>query len=235
MGKTLFALILLILALPAAAADQDCLACHGTAGMKSDKGQDIYINPTRHAASAHAILGCQECHTSIKEFPHPAKVAKVQCVTCHEQEAKSFATSAHSILGESACATCHGNVHELTSAETLAPAKCTECHADEVKKLTASIHGQAAKNGDPDAPKCVSCHGSIHAVKASSEPDSTIARKNLADTCAKCHSDAGFLSGHKIPIAHPVESYKQSVHGRAVAAGSEKAADCNSCHGNHNI
>ena len=104
-----------------------------------------------------------------------------------------------------------------------------------MKEFTASIHGQAATRGDRDAPKCTSCHGSIHEVKAASEPDSTIARKNLADTCAKCHSDAGFLSRHQIPVAHPVESYKQSVHGRAIAAGSEKAADCNSCHGNHNI
>ena len=38
-----------------------------------------------------------------------------------------------------------------------------------------------------------------------------------------------------IPLAHPVESYKQSVHGRAAAAGNEKAADCNDCHGNHDI
>ncbi|MGB7435053.1 MAG: cytochrome b/b6 domain-containing protein, partial [Candidatus Acidiferrum sp.] len=215
--------------------DEACLACHGTPGMKSDKGEDISINPANHAASAHGILGCQDCHTSIKDFPHPANVPKVQCATCHDQEAKSFTTSVHSALGESACATCHGSVHELTSTATLAPSKCSECHADEVKAFAGSIHGQAAKNGDHDAPNCMSCHGSIHEVKASSEPDSTVARKNLADTCAKCHSDAGFLSRHKIPVAHPVESYKQSVHGRAVAAGSEKAADCNSCHGNHDI
>ncbi len=235
MRTTLFVLILLAMALPAAAADQDCLACHGQAGMKSDKGKDIYVNPSKHAASAHAILGCKDCHTSIQEFPHPAKVAKVQCATCHADEAKAFPTSAHAILGDAACASCHGSVHELTTAETLAPAKCAECHADEVKELAASIHGQAAKKGDPDAPKCTSCHGPIHAVKAASEPDSTIARKNLADTCAKCHSNAGFSSRHLIPIAHPVESYKQSVHGRAVAEGNEKAATCSSCHGSHNI
>jgi formate dehydrogenase gamma subunit len=215
--------------------DEACLACHGTAGMKSDKGKDISINPAKHMASAHGILGCQDCHTSIKDFPHPAKIAKLECVTCHDQEAKAFAASAHSILGESACATCHGSVHELTTTETLAPAKCNECHADEVKRFASSIHGQAAARGDKDAPKCFSCHGAIHEVKAASEPDSAIARKNLADTCAKCHSDAGFLSRHQIPVAHPVESYKQSVHGRAVASGSEKAADCNSCHGDHNI
>jgi len=235
MLATLVALIYLTLALPAPAADQGCLACHGQAGMKSDKGKDIYVNPAKHAASAHAILGCSDCHTAIKDFPHPAKIAKVQCVTCHADEVKAYGGSVHAILGETSCATCHGSVHELTSAAALIPAKCSECHADEVKSLAESIHGQAAKRGDPDAPKCESCHGSIHEVKGASEPESTVARKNLAETCAKCHSDAGFLSRHKIPIAHPVESYKQSVHGRAVASGNEKAADCSSCHGSHNI
>jgi cytochrome b subunit of formate dehydrogenase len=47
--------------------------------MKSDSGRDISINPAKHTAGAHGILGCQDCHTSIKDFPHPAKVGKVQC------------------------------------------------------------------------------------------------------------------------------------------------------------
>jgi len=215
--------------------DEGCLACHGTAGMKSGKGKDISINPAKHAASAHAVLTCQDCHTSLNDFPHPAKIPKVACATCHDAEAKSFATSAHSVLNETGCATCHGNVHELTAAANLMPAKCSECHEPELQEFADSIHGQAAKRGDSDAPKCVSCHGEIHTVKSASEPDSAVARKNLADSCATCHSDTGFLSRHKIPVAHPVESYKQSVHGRAIAAGNEKAADCNSCHGNHNI
>jgi formate dehydrogenase gamma subunit len=215
--------------------DETCLACHGTAGMKSDKGKDIYINPAKHAVSAHAILGCQDCHTAIKDFPHPAKLAKAQCATCHADEVKAYATSAHAILGEAACANCHGSVHELSTAEKLMPGKCAECHTQEVKEFQESIHGQAAKNGDADAPKCVSCHGSVHDVKGAGETGSTIAAKQLAETCAKCHSDAGFLSRHRIPVAHPVESYLQSVHGRAIAAGNEKAANCNSCHGNHDI
>lgn len=215
--------------------DEACLACHGQAGMKSDKGKDIHVNPAKHAASAHAILACQDCHTSIKDFPHPAKIAKVQCVTCHETEAKEFPTSAHALLGDSACASCHGSVHEVTTAAKLMPSKCVECHADEVKQFGESIHGQAVKKGDPDAPTCASCHGSIHGVKPSSEADSRIAPKNLASTCAKCHSDPGFLSRHMIPVAHPVESYEQSVHGRAVNAGNDKAANCNNCHGNHDI
>src|SRR5208282_4117720 len=66
---------------PPSKKDEACLACHGTAGMKSDKGKDIYVNPAKHAASAHAVLGCTDCHTSIKDFPHPAKIAKVECAT----------------------------------------------------------------------------------------------------------------------------------------------------------
>src|SRR5208282_5405862 len=139
-------------ALPAG--DDECLACHSQAGMKSTAGKNITIDPAKHAASAHSVLGCKDCHTTIKEFPHPAKIAKVQCATCHADEAKAFSTSVHSMLGESACASCHGSVHELTTAEKLAPGKCTECHAQEVKEFADSIHGQAASHGDPDAPKC---------------------------------------------------------------------------------
>src|ERR1035437_6761351 len=122
------------------AADQECLACHGQAGMKSDAGKSISIDPAKHAASAHGVLGCKDCHTAIKDFPHPAKIAKVKCATCHADEAKSFPASAHSLLGESACASCHGSVHELTTTEKLIPGKCVECHAGEVKELASSIH-----------------------------------------------------------------------------------------------
>jgi len=215
--------------------DEACLACHGTAGMKSDKGRDIYVNPARHALSAHAVLGCRDCHSDIKVFPHPAEIVRVQCATCHEDEAKSLSASAHSLLGQSACASCHGGVHELSIAAKLLPATCLECHASEVEEFADSIHGQALKKGDRDAPKCGSCHGDIHGVKPASEPDSFVSDRRLASTCAKCHSDPGFLSRHQIPVAHPVESYEQSVHGRAVRAGSEKAANCNDCHGNHDI
>jgi len=234
MLATLVAFVYLTLASPPAAADQECLACHGQAGMKSDAGKDVSIDAAKHAASAHAILGCSDCHTAIKSFPHPAKVPKVQCAACHGGVVKSFARSAHTVLGDAACSSCHGSAHELTTAEKLMPGKCKECHADEVKELEASIHGQAGKNGDPDAPKCTSCHGSVHEVKAGDEPDSLVAHRKLADTCAKCHSDAGFLSRHKIPVAHPVDSYKQSVHARAVALGKD-AATCSSCHGSHDI
>jgi cytochrome b subunit of formate dehydrogenase len=211
------------------------LACHGQAGMKSDKGKSITINPEKHAASVHGVLACTDCHSTIKDYPHPAKIAKVQCLTCHEDESKHVSASVHSALGEQACQSCHGNVHEVISAANIAPSTCVQCHADEAKELKQSIHGQAAAAGDPDAPTCISCHGSVHRIQTSSEATSTVAKKNLPDTCASCHSNQQFLSRHKIPFAHPVELYRQSVHGRALAGGNGAAATCSDCHGSHGI
>ena len=62
-----------------------------------------------------------------------------------------------------------------------------------------------------------------------------MAKQRLADTCGACHADPDFLSRHRIPFAKPVEAYRLSVHGRAVASGDEKAASCSDCHGSHAI
>ena len=132
--------------------DEACLACHGQPDMKSEKGKSISIRPDKHASSIHGGLGCTGCHTSIKDFPHPATIAKVKCETCHREEVADADKSIHAVLGEDPRTSCHGNVHEVTAAARLQPGKCTECHASEVKDLAESIHGQAAKAGDTDAP-----------------------------------------------------------------------------------
>ncbi|HEY6944922.1 MAG TPA: cytochrome b/b6 domain-containing protein [Candidatus Acidoferrum sp.] len=214
--------------------DEACLACHDQPDMKSEKGKSISIRPDRHAASVHSVLACTDCHASIKDFPHPAKIAKVKCETCHAEEVADAAKSIHAVVGEDACASCHGNVHEVAAAAKLQPGKCAECHASEVKELGESIHGQAAKSGDPDAPTCLSCHGPVHKIQGSSEAASKVAKKNQPAACAQCHSNPGFLSRHKIPVLHPVEQYLQSVHGRAVLQG-KNAAVCADCHGGHLI
>jgi formate dehydrogenase gamma subunit len=215
--------------------DETCLACHGQPGMTSAAGKSISIDPGKHAASVHGTLGCTECHSTIKDYPHPAKVAKIRCATCHADESAYVPKSVHSALGDLACQSCHGNAHEIATAAQMTPAKCAQCHAEEAKDFKQSIHGQAAASGDPDAPTCLSCHGSIHQIQTSSDAASFVSKKNLPDTCATCHSNQQFLARHKIPFAHPVELYRQSVHGRAIASGDGAAATCSDCHGSHNI
>jgi cytochrome b subunit of formate dehydrogenase len=214
--------------------DEACLTCHGQPGMKSEKGQNISISPEAQARSAHAILGCSDCHTGIKDYPHPAKIVKVQCASCHSEESAAVPRSIHGTLGAAACASCHGNVHEVSAAATLAPVKCAECHPSAVKDFFESAHGKAAKSNDPDAPSCASCHGAVHILHSVGEPNGPLSKARMAATCAKCHGRQEFLARHKMPIAHPVEQYLQSVHGQAIAQG-KNAASCADCHGMHGI
>lgn len=217
--------------------EADCMACHGQKDLQSASGQSVFVDEAKHKESVHAVVGCTDCHTDIKEFPHPARVAKVNCTTCHADEAADLPKSVHSLLGAGAdaCASCHGPAHNTQPAAALVPTMCAECHGSEVKGFLSSAHGVAAKNGDAQAPTCLTCHGPVHKLLTAQDPQSPVAKKNLPDTCASCHSNPAFLASHQIPFAHPVESYKLSVHGRAVAAGNENAATCSDCHGSHEI
>ena len=215
--------------------DSDCLVCHGQKDLKSPSGRSLYVDEAKHKAGAHSILACADCHTNISGYPHPDRIVKPNCATCHADEASDMAKSVHSMLGAESCTSCHGSAHEAQAAAGLMPKLCATCHTDDVKGFLASIHGMAAKKGDAQAPTCESCHGSVHKILGVDDPNSPVAKKNLPDTCGACHSNPSFLANHNIPFAHPVESYKMSVHGRAVAAGNENAATCSDCHGSHEI
>ena len=78
---------------------------------------------------------------------------------------------------------------------------CSRCHAserlntkynlpsDRVKTFFESYHGLAAAYGSTLAANCASCHG-FHKVLPSSDPDSTINKAHLVETCGKCHPGA---------------------------------------------
>jgi cytochrome b subunit of formate dehydrogenase len=217
--------------------DADCMACHGQKDLQTASGQSVFVDEAKHKESVHSVVGCTDCHTDIKQFPHPARIAKVNCTACHADEAADLPKSVHSLLGTGAdaCTSCHGPAHDAQPAAALVPALCAQCHGNEVKGFLSSAHGVAAKNGDAQAPTCQTCHGPVHKLLTAQDPQSPVAKKNLPDTCASCHSNPAFLASHQIPFAHPVESYKLSVHGRAVAAGNEDAATCSDCHGSHEI
>jgi len=235
MPVTFAAVFFFLLARPALPADADCLACHGQKGMKSESGHSIYVDPAKHAASVHGPLGCTTCHSAVKDYPHPKPMPQVHCSDCHSDEASQVPASAHGALGAEACTTCHGSQHEIQPAASILPQRCADCHADELRDYKLSVHADARQRGDGDGATCESCHGPIHKILSSSDPNSRTAKKNLPDTCGSCHANPGFLAHHDIPFASPVEAYRLSVHGRAVAAGNTAAASCSDCHSNHAI
>lgn len=212
-----------------------CLACHGEKEMKSESGKSIFVDPARLKSSKHAPLSCQTCHTDIRDYPHPKRIAKPQCATCHAQPAANVPKSVHSSLGVEACASCHGSAHEVQHAGRLPSKECSTCHADAVKEYNQSVHAFMRKNGDAEAPVCLSCHGPAHQIVPRSDPASLVSKRNLPETCGACHANPEFLQRHKIDFARPVEAYKRSIHGRAILNGNDQAPSCSDCHGDHAI
>ena len=175
------------------------------------------------------------------------KPANEECLACHgdstltkEDNGKQvslyvnqehFKNSIHSMFN---CVDCHTDVTQSPHETTPAKLSCAQCHAEAQAAYDRSFHAQAHKKGDGQAATCIDCHGSPHELLPASDPKSRVNHANIAATCGTCHGQKFVMeaSGHS---AQPFISYEESVHGRAVASGSEKAAVCTDCHGVHEI
>jgi cytochrome b subunit of formate dehydrogenase len=178
----------------------------------------------------------------------PQKPTAEECLACH-----SDASLTHEVNGKTAslhvdpqgfkdsihgsmftCVDCHTDVK--SSAHETPPLKiaCATCHADEQAAYERSFHAKAVQGGNTHAATCVDCHGSPHELLPASDPKSRVHHTNIPATCGACHSQK-FVMEDGGQSAQMVASYELSVHGHAVAAGSEKAAVCTDCHGTHEI
>jgi formate dehydrogenase gamma subunit len=231
------ALLILLLASSSAAADDECLACHGTKDIQAmaTKPGNFFVDPALYASGVHRGVGCTTCHTTIKEYPHPPRIPKVSCASCHAEVPADVAKSAHAALGPASCASCHGSAHTTQRAVRISPNQCSTCHEVAVRDYHKSVHLEALDHGDAQSATCLSCHGPTHKVLPATNPDSAVAKKNLPATCGSCHANPEFLATHKIDFALPVEAYRLSVHGRAVEAGNAAAPSCSDCHASHAI
>jgi hypothetical protein len=73
------------------------------------------------------------------------------------------------------------------------------------------------------------------------DPSASTYRKNIADTCARCHDDPVLMDRYGI-VEKVYDSYMNSFHGKAMKLAPESAtllqldeATCTNCHGVHNI
>ncbi|HCX29406.1 MAG TPA: cytochrome B [Blastocatellia bacterium] len=99
-----------------------------------------------------------------------------------------------------------------------------------------SFHAQAIHNGTKAA-TCLDCHtknGDMTTILPASDPNSTINRATIAETCGKCHGDKSVMQGSGISN-RPFLSYRESVHAKAMARGNTSAAVCTDCHNSHDI
>jgi formate dehydrogenase gamma subunit len=199
----------------------DCGHCHER--QSASYGGSVH---SRALANGRAeSTTCQDCHGS-HEVLSPNSPAsplhftrQVQtCGQCHEREARDVAESVHGRATAAGrreaptCTDCHSE-HRILGLKATSPLHisadvCSNCHAserintkfnlprDRVKTFFDSYHGLASKYGSTLAANCGSCHG-YHKILPSSDPNSTIHRDHLVETCGKCHPGASekFISG----------------------------------------
>ena len=151
-------------------------------------------------------------------------------ISLHVDEA-GFKASIHGVLG---CTDCHKDVKAVPHDPAPATPACATCHAEQQTAYDHGIHAKAVAGGNTNAARCQDCHGNVHEVLPSSDPKSKLAHGNIPQTCGACHKQQLVMASSGVSSA-PFSLYEQSVHGKAVAAGSEKAAVCTDCHGNHDI
>jgi cytochrome b subunit of formate dehydrogenase len=160
--------------------------------------------------------------------PAYGQLSNDECLACHDTvDQAKFGASVHGIVE---CSSCHADVKAVPHEPAPKKVSCAECHSDSEAAHLRGIHAGGNKNGA----KCQSCHGPAHEIIPASDPKSPVARANIARTCGSCHSQKFVMEGSGVS-EQPLFSYKESVHGQAVAHGSTKAAVCTDCHGHHEI
>lgn len=171
-------------------------------------------------AVIHAQDDCMECHgddslTGVDESGQEYTLFL---------DLNKYEKSVHSELD---CASCHTGIEELPHDEKLSKVNCGDCHEEETEIY--QWHGHLRVGESKDMPSCANCHGT-HDIVKSTEKRSSVNPINLPKTCGRCHEDIDLVKKHEILMAHPVELFKNSIHGKASLGGVYLAATCNDCH-----
>jgi len=173
----------------------------------------------------------------------------VDCSICHADQVKLYEKSTHGKLvakndpNAPDCSTCHGThgIRPRTDSESTTfarniPDLCATCHRegekaairykgvqrDIIKHYKMSIHGKGlAESGLMVSATCTNCHTS-HSVLPASDPESSINKENVKNTCGQCH----------LGIA---EKFGNSIHSSKVNKTDKKLPVCNDCHTSHDI
>ena len=220
-------------------------------GTKKGKTVLVFVDEKKFGGSIHAKLACIDCHADIagKELPHEEKLAPVDCGKCHPVEQELHAKSLHGkaiargdVLAPH-CKECHGT-HEIYSAKDsrspVSPLKvpytCGKCHQEGsivqkqrtihqdniIENFSESIHGEGLlRKGLIVAPNCATCH-TAHSILPHTDPASSIARKNIAKTCTKCHA--------QIELVH-----RKVIKGELWEKEAHTLPACVDCHQPHKI
>ncbi|RPI18488.1 MAG: hypothetical protein EHM58_05385 [Ignavibacteriae bacterium] len=212
-----------------------CASCHGEHNIKS-------VVSSKEFTKLNQVELCLSCHVDQK-LPHKNYKGE-EVLISNYKDSYHYRALQEGKLNAATCSDCHGahemkkfddpeaQIYKKNIAKTCGQ---SDCHTKQLGDYNGSIHEQSLLDkNNPDAPTCNTCHGN-HQILKKDESESRIASsKGLVQLCSDCHNSVEMTEKYDLPTGR-TESYLESFHGLAVRGGSKVAANCESCHGNHNI
>jgi len=193
-------------------------------------------------------ITCIVCHTQLgqdkAEWVKQWQVSvhgrnNVTCPACHGGDPSSF--NKPKVEGT-------GFIGKPTRLDI--PELCGRCHSnpswmrqynkrvDQLSQYRTSKHGRTLfEKKDTKVAVCVDCHGR-HDIAKVSEHNSLANHKNVAKTCASCHSNPDYMLPYGLPT-NQLKAYYNSYHGMIIQNKVDgknpslvpSCPDCHSAHG----
>ncbi|MCX6137062.1 MAG: cytochrome c3 family protein [Ignavibacteriales bacterium] len=154
---------------------------------------------------------------------------KEDCLACHsdktatmDRKGKTLSiyvndnTLSHSTHKKLVCVACHTgfDAGNLPHKEKITPVQCVNCHRNADAKH--AFHGKVVATGSADESQmCKGCHGRHEVQSPKRVADG--ANPTGTELCAQCHEKNVIL-------------FRNSAHGKALAAGTKNAPTCVQCH-----
>lgn len=179
--------------------------------------KSVFVDESILKISVHKDFECTDCHSDVDpdDLPHPEKLEPVFCGNCHDNEQLEYDSGIHGMAFNQGqayapkCTECHGK-HDIISPKDPkspsykmnVPFLCGKCHREGapvarvynitehniLENYSQSIHGEGLfKKGLTVTATCIDCHNS-HQILPHTNSKSSIAPRNIAHTCMKCHS-----------------------------------------------
>lgn len=194
-----------------------CTECH-TDQIRAIQGNSHMVALEGGNPEAAVCTDCHGNHYIQPSDDNRAAIPQT-CRKCHSEIYDLYRASVHgaALIGDGnpdvpSCTDCHG-VHQLkgpstTSFHLFSPQICAKCHTDKAlmdkydlrsdtyDTYVSDFHGvsvilfqQTYPDQVTDKPVCIDCHG-VHHILRTDDPESTVIKENLLETCKRCHPNA---------------------------------------------
>ncbi len=210
-----------------------CTDCHGEHDIQSTLLSNDF-------SKLNLTDKCLSCHKDGK-IPHKNFEGEEELITGYQKSAHYTALKDGNFEAPT-CYQCHG-AHEMESTDN-PDSKISKkniantcgqsgCHISQLTDYKGSIHEIGVGKDNKDAPTCNNCHGN-HGIVTKNIDNKLQKARDIVTLCSNCHSSVELVERNDLPT-QVSETFSESFHGLAIRGGGKEAANCESCHGNHNV